>query len=76
MEDLHDYTIQLIVEAVDCSQTFTRKTQTVVVIQLKPLKHRKLSEIEFIPLPKVIFISSAKSVGSGILKFVYFKILK
>lgn len=68
LNDKHIFTIQLIVEAIDQSQTFKRKSQTVVVIQLKLKEMQKLNEIEFIPLPKSIFISSAKSIGSTILK--------
>ena len=56
--------IQLVVEARDQSAEFPRKAETVVMIRFQELKAPKL---EFVPLPKTVFISNEKSIGSEII---------
>uniref|UniRef100_A0A914CZ52 Cadherin domain-containing protein n=1 Tax=Acrobeloides nanus TaxID=290746 RepID=A0A914CZ52_9BILA len=56
--------IQFIVEAVDQSPTFPRKTQTVVMLTIKG---QEKEFVEFNPLPKIVFISTDKPVGSTII---------
>ena len=57
--------IQFIVEAVDQSPTFPRKTQTVVMLTIKG---QEKEFVEFNPLPKIVFISTDKAVGSPIIR--------
>uniref|UniRef100_A0A1I7ZHC9 Cadherin domain-containing protein n=1 Tax=Steinernema glaseri TaxID=37863 RepID=A0A1I7ZHC9_9BILA len=57
-------TIQLVVEAIDQSATFARKTQTVVSISVN---YNDDDHVEFNPLPNTIYISVDKSPGSTIL---------
>jgi hypothetical protein len=66
--------LQLIAEAVDSSELFPRKSRTVILIKY-PGEARSLrttvaedSVIEFIPLPKTVFIALGKPVHSTILK--------
>uniref|UniRef100_A0A7E4ZZJ3 Cadherin n=1 Tax=Panagrellus redivivus TaxID=6233 RepID=A0A7E4ZZJ3_PANRE len=56
--------IQFVVEAHDQSVVFPRKAETVVMLRFKE-QHR--ARIEFVPLPKTVFISSEKAVGSDII---------
>uniref|UniRef100_A0AC34QCU7 Cadherin domain-containing protein n=2 Tax=Panagrolaimus sp. JU765 TaxID=591449 RepID=A0AC34QCU7_9BILA len=56
--------IQLVVEAHDQSFEFPRKAETVVMIRFQEMKSPKL---EFVPLPKTVFISNEKQVGSEII---------
>uniref|UniRef100_A0A0N5A3B1 Cadherin domain-containing protein n=1 Tax=Parastrongyloides trichosuri TaxID=131310 RepID=A0A0N5A3B1_PARTI len=57
--------MQIIVEAIDQSSIFKRKSQTVVVIHIVSNQTDKL---EFVPLPKIVYISSEKSLGSPIIR--------
>uniref|UniRef100_A0AC35TXY0 Cadherin domain-containing protein n=1 Tax=Rhabditophanes sp. KR3021 TaxID=114890 RepID=A0AC35TXY0_9BILA len=56
--------MQITVEAVDQSPVFKRKSQTVVVLHIVSNETDKL---EFVPLPKIVFISSDKAPGSSII---------
>lgn len=60
----------LVVEAVDQSQQFPRRSQTVVVIKFNPAQRDSAAQthIEFNPLPKTVFISSAKQPNSSVLR--------
>lgn len=57
--------MQIIVEAVDQSSIFKRKSQTVVVIHIVS---NQTDYLEFVPLPKIVYISSEKSLGSPIIR--------
>lgn len=57
--------IQLLVEVHDSSPTFSRKSDTVVLLHLLGEKEERL---EFLPLPKIVYISSSKPLGSTIFK--------
>ncbi|VDK20308.1 unnamed protein product, partial [Anisakis simplex] len=57
--------LQFIVEAVDQSPTFPRKTETVVRINILS---NSVEQISFLPLPKRVYVSSSKSPGSVVLK--------
>lgn len=69
---------QIVAEATDGSQLFPRKAQTIVLVKYPPtLRHLRESrlaldvpKIEFIPLPKTIFLALGKPVKSIILRFV------
>lgn len=65
-------TIQLIVEAVDQSPIFERKSQTVVLINFGENKFDEIlpKKLVFNPLPKIVFISTSKPIRSIILKYV------
>ncbi|CEF71500.1 DE-cadherin [Strongyloides ratti] len=57
--------MQIIVEALDQSSIFKRKSQTVVVIHIVS---NQTDYLEFVPLPKIVYISSEKSLGSPIIR--------
>ncbi|VDM24457.1 unnamed protein product [Toxocara canis] len=57
--------LQFVVEAVDQSPTFPRKTQTVVRINILS---DSVEQVAFLPLPKRVYISTSKVPGSVILK--------
>uniref|UniRef100_A0A0K0EV61 DE-cadherin (inferred by orthology to a D. melanogaster protein) n=1 Tax=Strongyloides venezuelensis TaxID=75913 RepID=A0A0K0EV61_STRVS len=57
--------IQIVVEAIDQSSIFKRKSQTVVVIHIVS---NQTDYLEFVPLPKIVYISSEKSLGSPIIR--------
>lgn len=56
--------IQLVVEAYDQSKTFRRKSQTVVMLEIRG---EGRDHLDFNPLPKIVFISTDKPVGSTII---------
>uniref|UniRef100_A0A915E5X9 Cadherin domain-containing protein n=1 Tax=Ditylenchus dipsaci TaxID=166011 RepID=A0A915E5X9_9BILA len=62
----------LVVEAMDQSTTFARRSQTVVIIKINAPEEVKMQveekRVEFNPLPKTVFISSAKPLNSTILR--------
>ncbi|KAI6220826.1 Cadherin domain containing protein [Aphelenchoides fujianensis] len=57
--------IQLVVEAHDQSGDFPRKSETVVLLHLLD---DETEPLEFLPLPKTVYISTAKPLGSAIFK--------
>ncbi|KAI6180943.1 DE-cadherin [Aphelenchoides besseyi] len=57
--------IQLVIEAHDQSGDFPRKSETVVLLHLLD---DGTEPLEFLPLPKTVYISTAKPLGSAIFK--------